>query len=185
MPIKVNSSPKTQIAGLASLILILFSLSACSDTQTTSTTPSTSLPALTQGPALTQAIQGIDAAIYGYGVIGAYVSSSSQKKVERAIATLNRQRLSFELALGVQVNEAAVAYELPTPITDAASASNVAELIEMKLIPLFDDVVKRSTGITKSTAEIASAKAANRAANWNPTPVAISTPTTPTTPATP
>ncbi|MSW93657.1 MAG: DUF4439 domain-containing protein [Actinobacteria bacterium] len=165
---------------MVSMILVLFALSACSDTQPTSTTSTMPATALTQaGPALTQAIQGIDAAIYGYGVIGAHVSRSGQKKVKQAIATLNRQRLSFELALGAQVNEVPVAYELPIPITNTSTAINVAELLEMKLIPLFDDVVKSSTGITKSTAETASAKAAHRAASWNPTPVTISTPATP------
>jgi hypothetical protein len=181
VPINVRRPPKTRITGVTSAFLVLFTLSACSDVQDGSgaglPSASVSAPVPSEAqPALTQAIQGIDAAIYGYGVIGAYLGRSDQKKAKQAIATLNRERLTFELVLGRQINEIAVAYELPNPVTDATSAKALAELLEMRLIPLFSDVATSATGITKTAAEVASAKATRRAAGWLPNPAPKSTP---------
>ncbi len=182
MSVNVRLPLKAVSASAVSVIFVLFSLSACSGASVGSgansaATPPVSTPAASQAePAIDQAIQGIDAAIYGYGVIGAYVSSSDQKKVERAIAALNRERLTFELAIGRHMSEIAVAYQLPNPVTDAASASALAKLLEMKLIALFNEVAQNSTGLTKTAAERASTKATRRAAGWNTTSVPKSTP---------
>jgi hypothetical protein len=181
VPVNLRLPWQPLSAGVATIFLVIFSLSACSNAQVGSgtdpvSTSASTLAASQAGPALKQAIQGIDAAIYGYGVIGAYVSRADQNKVERAIATLNRERLTFELALGLQINERAVAYQLPNPVTDSASAKALAELLEMKLLALFNDVAKNSTGLTKKAAELASTKATNRAAGWITTPAPKSTP---------
>jgi len=172
VPINVRLPLKAVSAGAVSVFLVLFSLSACSDVSggmgaDSGATPASTSAAVQAEPEIHQAIQGIDAAIYGYGVIGAYVSSSDQKKVERAIAALNRERFTFELAIGRHMNEIAVAYQLPNPVTDTASASALAKLLELKLIALFNEVAQNSTGLAKTAAERASTKAARRAAGWN------------------
>ncbi|HBJ73218.1 MAG TPA: hypothetical protein DDY88_05850 [Actinobacteria bacterium] len=122
--------------------------------------------------ALHQAIAGIDAAVYAYGVVGAHVNGTGQRQSLRAITTLNRQRAAFELALGTTINEAAVTYVLPGPVTDAQQARQLAELLEMKLIPLFDQVASATVGAARSVAKTASLKAAQRAQHWTPTPPA-------------
>lgn len=106
--------------------------------------------------------------MYAYGVVGAHLSGATQRQALRAITTLDRQRAGFETALGSQVDEAAVAYVLPGPVTDANQAKALAELLEMKLIPLFDQVAGATTGATHALAANASRKAALRAQNWQP-----------------
>ncbi len=118
--------------------------------------------------ALRQAIAGIDAAVYAYGVVGAHLTGAAQRQALRAITTLDRQRAGFETALGTPVGEAAVAYVLPEPVTDAADARALAELLEMKLIPLFDQVATTTTGASHALAVTASRKAAQRAQFWQP-----------------
>lgn len=136
------------------------------NTQSTTQTPQSA----SASDALHQAIAGIDAAVYAYGVVGAHVNGAARRQALRAITTLNRQRAGFELALGTTVDEAAVAYVLPEPVTDAAEATALAELLEMKLIPLFDQVARDTVGAPRTIAENASRKAAQRAQNWQPTP---------------
>ena len=115
-----------------------------------------------------QAIKGIDAAVYAYGVVGAQLSGSAQRQAVRAMAVLSRQRAAFELAAGAPVPEAAVAYQLPAPLTGAKSARSLASLLEMKLIPLFDQVAAVTDGATRTLALQASRKAAQRAQRWEP-----------------
>ena len=116
--------------------------------------------------ALHDAIAGIDAAVYASGVIGAHVHGPQETLALRAIETLDRQRAAFALALGGPVNEAGVAYQLPGSVTNTTQASALAELLEMKLIPLFDDVASASTGATHALGVTASRKAAQRAQKW-------------------
>lgn len=118
--------------------------------------------------ALGQAIKGIDAAVYAYGVVGAHLSGSAQRQAVRAMAVLSRQRAAFELATGAPVPEAAVAYQLPGPLTGAKSARSLASLLEMKLIALFDQVAAVTDGSTRALAIQASRKSAQRAQRWEP-----------------
>jgi len=179
VPVNVHLPWKALSARAVSALLVFFALSACSQPHVGSGTGPVSgstLSASQTESSLMQAIQGIDAVIYGYGVIGAYVSPSTQRKVQRAIATLNRERLTFELVLGQQINESAVAYQLPYPVTNSTSATSLAKLLEIRLIPLLNDVAKNSSGLTKTAAELASTKATKRAAGWSVTPTPKSTP---------
>ena len=116
--------------------------------------------------ALQDAIAGIDAAVYAYGVVGAHVQGSRRVLAMHAISTLDRQRAAMALALGRTVDEAGVAYALPGPVTNPAQASALAQLLEMKLIPLFDDVAATSSGATHLLGATASRKAAERAQKW-------------------
>ena len=158
------------MTGLSLLAAAALALAACGSTDTPAATGnatrSTSSSTGSQEP-LEQAIAGMDAAVYAYGIIGANLSGAQQRRAETAIATLDRQRAVFEAALGHTVNEAAVAYALPGPVTDGASARSMAELIEMKLIPYFDAVARTSTGATQRAASTAASKAANRAQFWS------------------
>lgn len=152
---------------LAVFMTASLGLTACN--QATPTTPpseSTALSTSDATSALTNAIHGIDAAIYGYGIIGAHLAGSEQKKANRAIATLNRQRLTFMLAVGKQIDAPAVAYQLPFPVTDSATAKKLAALLEAKLIPLFNTAVSATTGPVNIAAQLAAAKATARAAMW-------------------
>ena len=156
----------------------LLGLTACSQEAAPSTSSTSSTQASADAnQALTTAIHGIDAAIYGYGIAGAHLTGSEQKKAVRAIATLNRQRLAFMLAVGSQVNATAVAYDIPFSVTDSATAKKLAALIEVKLIPLFSAVVTSTDGPTKLAAQIAKSKATARAAVWAGAPISTPSPT--------
>ena len=155
--------------GLAAIALLFSGCASeappAADAPTSSTAAGTTQEA-GASQALQEAIAGIDAAVYAYGVVGAHVRGSSQRQAMRAIAALDRQRAGFELALGSPVSEAAVAYALPGPVATAAEASALAELLEMKLLPLFDQVSATTTGAVHALAVNASRKAALRARFW-------------------
>lgn len=160
-------------------------VTACSQSPTpdaTSTVATASSSDVTGS--LTSAIQGIDAAIYGYGIVGAHLTGSEQKKVLRAMAALTRQRLAFMLAVGSQVNASAVAYELPFAVTDQVSAKKLGAQLEVRLIPLFNAVIADTTGPVNIAARLAKTKATARAAFWagtsnNPAPNASTSGVTP------
>jgi hypothetical protein len=152
---------------LAIFVTAPLGLTACNQPTPTTPTSENAAPSTSDStPALTNAIHGIDAAIYGYGIVGAHLAGSEQKKANRAIATLSRQRLTFMLALGNQINATAVAYQLPFPVTDSATAKKLAALLEVKLIPLFNAAVSATTGPVNIAAQMAAAKATARAAAW-------------------
>lgn len=169
MPFHDAGLPRTRAltAGLALAAAAL--LAGCGAAGTASDpdpSPSASVSSASAIAELDAAIAGIDAAVYAYGVIGANLRGSDQRQAKSAIATLERQRAAFALATGGVVDEAAVAYELPGPVPDAAAARALAELIEMKLIPYFDAVAAADQGPAGSVAASASAKAAARAQHW-------------------
>lgn len=151
-------------------------LAGCASPTVPDNSTSSSSPAATSSveqsaagiEALNEAIGGIDAAVYAYGVVGAHLRGSAQRLALRAITTLNRQRAGFAAAIGSTINEAGVAYVLPGPVTNATQAKALAELLEMKLIPLFDQVASTSGGPTHVLAVNASRKAAQRAQSWQP-----------------
>jgi len=153
---------------LVSVLLLAGCGSSPEQSSDSSAPPSAGTSPVSQS--ITEAIKGIDAAVYAYGIVGAHLSGSAQRQALRAITTLNRQRLGFELALGAPAAEAAVAYQLPAPVTDATQAKALAELLEMKLIPLFDQVAAVTDGASHALALKASRKAAQRAQHWAPEP---------------
>ena len=85
-------------------------------------------------------------------------------------------QLAFILAVGSQVNATAVAYEIPFSVSDSTTAKKLAALLEVKLIPLFSDVVASTDGPIKVAAQIAKTKATARAAAWAGTPMSTPAP---------
>lgn len=182
MPVLSSHSPRVIAASLLLLVSTLLGLAGCSQESATPTATNSATRSTTDSDqSLTNAIHGIDAAIYGYGIVGAHLKGSEQNKAVRAVAALNRQRLAFMLAVGSQVDATAVAYEIPFPVTNNATAKKLAALLEVRLIPLFNAVVTSTNEPTKGTALIAKNKATARAAVWagttqsTPTPSASAT----------
>jgi len=168
----ITSGLRTFYTVSACFFSVLITLSACSASdQTDKDSLSSSVPT-SQGTeqALTSVIRGLDAAIYGYGIVGSHLSGSEQKKAKKAMTTLNRQRLSFMLGVGAQVNPEAVAYQIPFPVTDSKSAKKLAAMLEITLIPLFTTAAQATTGPVQAAALLAKTKAAARAATWAGTP---------------
>ena len=173
MPVMRIRSSRLATAGLALCICLLLTVTACNQSATPMSPSSSSAPSsVTATQALTSVIRGLDAAIYGYGIVGSHLSGSEQKKAKKAMTTLNRQRLSFMLVVGAQVNPEAVAYQIPFPVTDSNSAKRLAALLEITLIPLFTTAAQATTGPVQTAALLAKTKAAARAAIWAGTPTA-------------
>lgn len=83
--------------------------------------------------ALQTALAAENAAIYGYGVAGAYLSGSlgSLAEADWHAHLLARDSLqSMISALGATPAAAAVAYSLPFKVSDSASASRLAAYLE-------------------------------------------------------
>lgn len=181
MPVLSSHSPRVIAASLLLLVSTLLGLAGCSQESATPTATNSATRSTTDSDqSLTNAIRGIDAAIYGYGIVGAHLKGSEQNKAVRAVAALNRQRLAFMLAVGSQVDATAVAYEIPFPVTNNATAKKLAALLEVRLIPLFSAVVAATDGTTQVAAQIAKNKATARAAAWAGTPTLASAPSTST-----
>ena len=163
---------RTFASVIACFITALITLSACStSSQTLEGSPPNSAPssnAATQ--ALTSVIRGLDAAIYGYGIVGSHLSGTEQRQAKKAQTVLNRQRVAFILAVGAQVNPEAVAYQIPFPVTDSTSAKKLAAMLEVKLIPLFTTAAQVTTGPIKAATLLAKTQASARAATWAETP---------------
>lgn len=89
------------------------------------------------------ALSGEHACIYGYGVVGAHLPGDA----EPAHEGLQRHRARRDAlaalltADGVEPVAAAATYALPRPVTDAASAAQLARETERRLAALYADLV--------------------------------------------
>jgi hypothetical protein len=126
--------------------------------------------------ALQAALAGEDAAIYGYGVAGAYLAGNSQ-----AAATADwlahqvaRDRLEAMLrSLGAEPTASAVAYQLPARVHGAAGAAALAVVLEDRMATAYLGLVAlSSTAIREYGAQQVRA-CALRAAAWRGTTVAF------------
>jgi hypothetical protein len=85
--------------------------------------------------ALQQALAAEQAASYGYGVVGAYLPAGSAAAAAASADWVAHLRAGDRLtemisARGGQPAAAAVAYQLPFPVTDAAAAQQLAATME-------------------------------------------------------
>lgn len=180
MPIKTTRPTWVTLGSLTLITATLLSLTGCSQNPETGSAATVAVTGPSKAKdSLVAAIQGIDAAIYGYGIVGAHLAGNEQKKAVRAMTTLTRQRLTFMLAVGEQVDATAVAYELPFEVTNTASAKKLAAQLEVKLLPLLSAVIADTTGPVNAAARVAKTKASARAAVWAGAPLSPTPSTSP------
>lgn len=162
-------------------------------------------PAAVPDPALTKAAQaalaGEHAAVYGYGVAGAHLADDEREAAREALDAhrARRDALSAQIAaLGAAPVAALPAYALPFPVTDAATARQLAGVLEQRLGPLYTDLVAAgSDPDVRALAALAVVDTAVRATRLTGTtsafpgldgrpgaPLPTSTPSTPSTPST-
>ncbi len=126
--------------------------------------------------ALQAALAGENAAIYGYGVAGAYLTGSV-----RAAATADwvahqvaRDRLEAMLhALGAEPAAAAVAYQLPVRVRGPAGAAALAVVLEDRMATAYLGLVTLSSVAMREYGARQVQAAALRAAAWRGTTVAF------------
>lgn len=134
------------------------------------------MTAMTLIEALQATLTAEDAAVYGYGVVGAALTGARQAQARTAYAAhrARREALAAQLRdLGVEPAPPAPAYALPTPVTDAAKAIALAAHLELGVAAATIDLVAAATGEQRRDAALAVQACAVRAAGWTGTPTAF------------
>lgn len=125
--------------------------------------------------ALQAALAGEHACVYGYGLLGPYVSDSDEPAARAAYDSHRARR--DQLAAQVRARSAdpvaaLAAYAVPFAVVDPATARRLAGQLEERLAPLYADLVRVTTNpALRESAARALVEAAVRSAGWGaPTP---------------
>ena len=119
--------------------------------------------------ALTAALVAEHAAIYGYGVLGAHLSGAALGQAQQAEAAHRGRRdhlLVLLTAAGVDPPAPAVAYTVPFPVTDPASAQRLAVQLEERTAAIWRVALGPTSGEQRKIALDALLDTALRAARW-------------------
>jgi hypothetical protein len=123
-----------------------------------------------QVTALQNALAAEHAVIYGYGVVGAVLTGASQAAAQADWGAHLAARDNLESmlsALGVTPASASAAYQLPFPVTSAATATRLAAALEDGLTRAYLGVVAVSDATLRSFGARAMQAAANRSFAWS------------------
>ncbi len=126
--------------------------------------------------ALQAALAAEHAAVYGYGVAGAYLTGSQQATAttDWVAHQVARDDLESMLrSLGAQPAAAAVAYQLPAPVHSARDAAALAALLEDRVTTAYLGVVAVSAIAIREFGALQVRAAALRAAAWRGSTVAF------------
>lgn len=120
--------------------------------------------------ALVDALEAEHAAVFGYGVVAAFADPSRAEAVAEDTAAHRARRDATAEALraaSVEPPVAAPGYTVPFPVTDPASAAQLADQIESDTAVAWRSVVERARSeSTRAGAVEALTEAAVRAARW-------------------
>lgn len=121
--------------------------------------------------ALVDALNAEYAAVFAYGVVGAF-SNPTRADLVAANAAAHRARRDATIdaltAASVNAPPASTAYAIPFPVTDPVSAAQLAARAELDTSIAWRSVVERSaSGPTREIGVTALTEAALRLANWN------------------
>ena len=122
--------------------------------------------------ALQAALAAEDAAIFGYGVAGAYLSGNRKSAAEQDWTGHNEARDSLAArisALGAAPVAAQAFYRLPFRVHDAASAAALAAYLEDGVTRAYLGLVAVSDRRLRTFGALAMQAAAERAAFWRGT----------------
>ncbi len=115
------------------------------------------------------ALAAEDAAVYGYGVVGARVGAGRRADAQAGYDAHRAGRDAMRRAvdaLGGEPVAADPAYALPFPVPDAAAAIRLAALIEDRITQVYADLVAAAGGQVRQQAAGALRDAAVRAMRW-------------------
>jgi hypothetical protein len=105
-------------------------------------------------------------AVYGYGVLGPYLSGGNVATARAAEAAHRSRRDRLDVLLGAGAPSSAAAYALPQPVTDRASALRLAALLEDGVTTAYRAALAATEGAQRKFALDAMLDAAGRAAAW-------------------
>jgi Domain of unknown function (DUF4439) len=126
--------------------------------------------------ALQAALAAEHAAIYGYGVAGAYLTGSAQATAttDWVAHQVARDRLEAMLrTLGAQPAAAAVAYQLPVAVHSPAEAAALATMLEERIATAYLGLVALSNTAIRDFGAQQLQASALRAAAWRGSTVAF------------
>jgi uncharacterized membrane protein YraQ (UPF0718 family) len=119
--------------------------------------------------ALQTALTAEHAAVYGYGVVGAYLAGTMQATATNdwVAHQVARDRLEAVLrSLGAQPAAAAVAYQLPVPVRNASEAVALAVVLEDRVATAYLGLVALSNVSIREFGAMQVQASALRAAAW-------------------
>lgn len=108
-------------------------------------------------------ISGESAAVYAYGIVAGQTTGSARRRALAALAAHERWRDRWSRG---SAPAAAVAYDLPFAVTDAASARALAAHVENGLVGPYADLAAASDGQDRLEAVRAAQQCAARAVRW-------------------
>jgi Domain of unknown function (DUF4439) len=123
-------------------------------------------------PALQAALAAENAAIFGYGVVGAHLTGSSQTAAGQDWTGHNQARDALTAmisGLGAAPAAAQASYQLPFRVHDAASATALAAYLEDGVTRAYLGLVAVSDQRLRRYGAMAMQQAAQRAASWRGT----------------
>jgi hypothetical protein len=126
--------------------------------------------------ALQAALAAEHAAVYGYGVAGAYLTGSQQATAttDWVAHQVARDELESMLrSLGAQPGAAAVAYQLPAPVHSAGDAAALATVLEDRVATAYLGLVAVSAAAIREFGALQVRASALRAAAWRGSTVAF------------
>ncbi|RKE21431.1 ferritin-like domain-containing protein [Streptomyces sp. TLI_171] len=122
----------------------------------------------TDTAALQGALAAEHAAVYGYGVVGAFLPVGAQREDGRAAYTAHQARRdSWQRLLasgGASPTAAAAGYRLPFQVKDAATAGQLAVYLEIQLTAAYTDLA--ATAAFRADGATALRECALRAVHW-------------------
>ncbi|WP_051939926.1 ferritin-like domain-containing protein [Phaeacidiphilus oryzae] len=120
--------------------------------------------------ALQAALAAEQAAVYGYGVVGAHLGGPARGRATDAYQAHRTQRDALARrisAAGATPTPAAPAYGLPFAVNDPASATRLAVVLEERLADVYANAVQAfPAGQDRAEAAAALRDAAVRAVRW-------------------
>ena len=119
--------------------------------------------------ALQTALTAEHAAIYGYGVVGAYLAGSMRATATNDWVAHQVARDHLEAVLrsfGAQPTAAAVAYQLPVPVRNASEAVALAVALEDRIATAYLGLVALSNVSIRDFGAMQVQASAMRAAAW-------------------
>lgn len=108
-------------------------------------------------------IAGESAAVYAYGIVAGQSAGAARRRAVAALAAHERWRDRWSAG---SATIAAVAYDLPFPVTDGASARALAAHVENGLVGPYADLAAASDGPDRLEAVRAAQQCATRAVRW-------------------
>jgi hypothetical protein len=126
--------------------------------------------------ALQAALAAEHAAVYGYGVVGAYLTGGSRAAATADWVAHQNARDELEVVLrsrGSQPGPAAIAYQLPIPVRTSAQAVSLAVILEERIATAYIGLVALSTPALRELGAFQLRESALRAAFWRGSTVAF------------